>query len=57
MRVTVEMTPAQVAAYCDTAGIDRSELREDVRTYVRTALQGSPELSTEDGATEGIDVR
>jgi len=57
LRVTVEMTPAQVAAYCDTAGIDRSELREDVRTYVRTALQGSPELSTEDGATEGIDVR
>ena len=42
LKVTVEMTPEQVAAYCDVNGVERAELRQDVRDYIRYTLQDSP---------------
>ena len=44
LKVTIEMTPAEVADYCGQAGIDRGELREDIRRYVQTALQDAPDF-------------
>jgi predicted transcriptional regulator len=49
VKVAVEMTPDQVAAYCADNGVDRGEIREDIRSYIRTALQDSPALG-ESGA-------
>jgi len=57
LKVTIEMTPAQVAEYCDLTGTDRSEMREDIRRYVANTLQCSPDLGVEAGCTEGITVR
>ena len=42
VRVTVEMTPEQVADYCEFNAVDRESIREDVRSYIRMTLQGSP---------------
>jgi hypothetical protein len=42
LKVTVEMTSEEVANYCKFEGVDRNELREDIRQYVQTALQDSP---------------
>jgi hypothetical protein len=50
LKVTIEMTPEQVAAYCAVAGIDRSDIRGDLESYVRTALQDAAEFT--DGAAE-----
>jgi hypothetical protein len=41
VKVTVEMTPEQLESYCSLNGIRRSEVRRDVRDYIRTALQES----------------
>jgi hypothetical protein len=54
LRVTIEMTPEQVEAYCAIAGVDRHEIREDIANYVRTALQDAPEFT--DGAAD-VSVR
>ena len=50
LKVTVEMTPEQVREFCDIAGIDRRDIREDVASYVLTALQDAPEFG--DGAAD-----
>ena len=41
LKVTVEMTPQQVASYCNAEAVDRGEIRDDIRQYVETALQCS----------------
>jgi hypothetical protein len=53
-RVTVEMTPEQVESYCNTVGVDRSELRSDLESYIRTALQDAPDFT---GGGADVSVR
>jgi hypothetical protein len=42
VRVTVEMTPAQITDYCAVNGVERGEVRQDVADYIRYTLQDSP---------------
>lgn len=42
IRVTVEMSPEDVAGYCRDNAVDPREIRQDIKDYVRTALQDSP---------------
>jgi hypothetical protein len=42
VKVTVEMTPEQVESYADVNGVERTEVRDDVRRYILSALQDSP---------------
>jgi hypothetical protein len=50
LKVTVEMTPEQVEDYCLLEGVDRNEIRDDIRRYVEAALQDAPSLTA--GAAE-----
>ena len=51
LRVTIEMAPEQVEAYCAAVGVDRGELREDIASYVRTAIKAAPDFTI-----AGVDV-
>ena len=42
VQVIVDMTPKQAASYCDVNAVERREIRDDIRAYIRTALQDSP---------------
>lgn len=54
VQVIVEMTPEQASTYCHENSVERHEIRDDIRTYIRTALQDSPAFG--DGAAD-VSVR
>jgi hypothetical protein len=51
------MTPEQRDRYAAEYGIDKSEVREDIRSYIQNDIQCSAALSVDDGSTEGVTVR
>jgi hypothetical protein len=53
VKVTVEMTPAQVTAYCNVNGVERKDVRRDVTDYIRYTLQDSPAFT---GGAADVDV-
>lgn len=50
VKVTVEMTPEQVAGYCGDYGVERREMRDDIRSYILMRLQDSAAFG--DGAAD-----
>lgn len=40
LTVTLNIPPAGVKAWQSEYGVDRAEVREDIRSYVATTLQG-----------------
>lgn len=44
IKLRVEMTDEQIAAYCNEYGLDRSRFREDIKGYALNNLMQSPGL-------------